>query len=227
MATPVYGQLMHAACTQSLLLTAARLRDDGHAVCWLTNSMSSIQHARNELAASFLDSDATHLMWVDADVSFPADAVPRLLAHDLDVVAGLYPTKRSPPSFFFTLAGDEYGRIGRLPSGLVEAEEADGGFMLVRREVYLTLMQTFPERARPQMFGPSSRCAPWLYDFYPTSVGGQMVQGEDVGFCRLWRSIGGRIWLDPTIRLIHHGMHGFTGDPMTMFVPPAQLGEAA
>ena len=75
-------------------------------------------------------------------VELPAEltaVLSRLLAHDLDVVAGLYPTKRSPPSFFFTLAGDEYGRIGRLPSGLVEAEEVALGEPFGEDEVAVEL----------------------------------------------------------------------------------------
>ena len=37
---------------------------------------------------------------------------------------------------------------------------------------------------------------------------------EDWGFSRLWRSIGGRIWADATLRLPHVGQHAFEGDPM-------------
>ena len=40
---------------------------------------------------------------------------------------------------------------------------------------------------------------------------------EDYGFCRLWRSIGGRVWVDPAIQLAHIGHHIYTGDPMELF----------
>ena len=39
---------------------------------------------------------ASHVMWVDADVTWLPNAIPRLLSHDLDVVAGLYPVKEPP-----------------------------------------------------------------------------------------------------------------------------------
>jgi hypothetical protein len=32
-------------------------------------------------------------------------------------------------------------------------------------------------------------------------------------------SIGGQIWLDPTIGLQHVGKHVYEGDPMTLFAP--------
>jgi hypothetical protein len=46
------------------------------------------------------------------------------------------------------------------------------------------------------------------------------VVPEDCGFCRAWRSIGGTIWADLSIRLTHYGWHGYPGDPMSLVVPP-------
>ena len=34
-----------------------------------------------------------------------------------------------------------------------------------------------------------------------------------------WRSIGGQIWLDPTIGLQHVGTRVYEGDPMTLIAP--------
>ena len=40
---------------------------------------------------------------------------------------------------------------------------------------------------------------------------------EDWGFCRRWRQIGGKVWADPSIKLVHYGEHAYRGDPMGMF----------
>lgn len=229
-ATPVYGQLMHSECTRSLLLTAARLRDDGYTMTWLTNSLASIQLARSHLTAMFLAiPEATHMMWVDADLSFPRDAISRLLAHDLPVVSGLYPFKRLPIEFPWTCATNEQGYTRRLASGVVEAAEVPGGFVLVKREVYLALMEAFPERWLPAAAQDDehARLTPWCYDFYPHLLENGLVVPEDYAFCRLWRSLGGTIWADLSIRLTHHGWHGFTGDPMSLMAPAMPASEAA
>ena len=36
---------------------------------------------------------------------------------------------------------------------------------------------------------------------------------EDFGFCRLWRNLGGNIWLDVEAPLTHTGTHDFVGAP--------------
>ena len=66
---------------------------------------------------------------------------------------------------------------------------------------------------------PAAR--PYFFDYFTIQAVGGAVVGEDASFCAKWRSVGGKVWLDPTIRLTHHGMHEFTADPMTAFVDPA------
>jgi hypothetical protein len=57
----------------------------------------------------------------------------------------------------------------------------------------------------------------YLWNFFPVGmVDGDLV-GEDYGFCQRWRSIGGRVWVDPAIQLAHIGHHIYTGDPMELF----------
>ena len=34
---------------------------------------------------------------------------------------------------------------------------------------------------------------------------------EDLSFCRMWREIGGRVWVDPIISLHHHGRKTYSG----------------
>ena len=54
-------------------------------------------NARNIIAAHCLaHAAATHIMWIDADISWQAEDVLRLLAHDVDFVCGLYPIKTLP-----------------------------------------------------------------------------------------------------------------------------------
>ena len=55
---------------------------------------SLITRSRNSLVAKFLDQPtATHLMFVDADISYQPAQIFRMAAFDKDVVAGMYPLK--------------------------------------------------------------------------------------------------------------------------------------
>jgi hypothetical protein len=40
---------------------------------------------------------------------------------------------------------------------------------------------------------------------------------EDFGFCRLWRALGGKIWLDVEAPLVHTGSHDFVGNPAVRY----------
>jgi hypothetical protein len=217
----VYGGMVAQMFASSLQRTSVELERAGCPTIWLSNRLSNVRLARNELTAAFLTMpDLTHAMWIDADISWEPSDVLKLLAHDLDVVAGAYCKKAYPLELAMYLATNELGLTRQKPSGLLEADFVGAGFMLVKREVYLRLIAACPERATPQAApGWWPALAPWLYDLYPDGIEAGEVYGEDVGFCRLWRSIGGEIWIDPSIQLAHHGMHAFADDPMNLLIP--------
>ena len=54
---------------------------------------SLIQRARNALTLAFLKTNATHMMFIDADIRFnPMDIFPMIEA-DRDILCGIYPKK--------------------------------------------------------------------------------------------------------------------------------------
>lgn len=96
----------------------------------------------------------------------------------------------------------EVGELNADPAtGLLQVATLPGGFLSLSRAVFETLRAKHPERG---------------YDF-----GGERFQayfhcppgcGEDGAFCADWRAAGGRVWLDPELRLTHVGGRGaFTG----------------
>ena len=55
---------------------------------------SLITRSRNTLVSQFLNTpEATHLLFIDADIGFDAEQVHAMLAFDREFVAGIYPLK--------------------------------------------------------------------------------------------------------------------------------------
>ena len=229
-ATPAYGEQVHSAYCDALVRTMRSLWVAGHDVAWVTNSLSSIRAGRADLASKALASTAaTHIMWIDADVSWPVGAVEKLLAHDLPVVAGVYPKRRADLAFAANLAMKPGGTLRMRGEHLVEVEGIGFGFVLVKREVFEAIAKAHPEKHLHRLQPETSPLWPWTYDFFPDGpTGDGAIMGEDFGFCSLWRGLGGEVWADTSIVLRHHGQWAFTtgASPAEMLAPELAKMEA-
>lgn len=129
-----------------------------------------VHQAREKLLHDMMELwGATHILWLDADMTFPPDAALRLLKHDLDVVAANYVT-RVPPSR--PTASREGQRISsRNVAGLEPVDHVGMGVFLMKTAVAESL-------TRPRFW-------------YSTPT-----ETEDVYFCRLLRAAGRAIYID-------------------------------
>lgn len=179
---------------QSLLAETEILDDMGHetSVSFVTGC-SLITHARNDLCTTFLRSGFDKLMFIDADVSWEPGAVMRLVHHAHDVVGGAYPYKRGEEGYPVTWLGSRE-RVG----GLIEVDALPGGFLCVSRPALETIAVAHPERR--YAFGQDQHFA-----FFDAPFQNGRLYGEDNAFCALWRSIGGKVWIDPDLTLTHTG----------------------
>ncbi|WP_395698220.1 hypothetical protein [Methylocella sp.] len=231
-ATPCFGGLVSQHYMQSVLGLVQFAGQAGFDVMLaMLGHDSLITRSRNTLVAQFLAaSEATHLLFIDADIAFDARQVADMLAFDEDFVAGVYPLKvvdwsdaairraatlqegfEAAPLLYVgsPCAGAE--RRGRF----VSAVYCGGGFMLLRRRVVERMIEAYPHlryegahaysNVRP---GPSYA----LFDCLIDPQTGAYVS-EDFAFCQRWRDIGGEIWLDAEGRLTHVGAYNFRGDP--------------
>ncbi|GAH11174.1 unnamed protein product, partial [marine sediment metagenome] len=56
-----------------------------------TSQMTLITPKLNELADKFRESEATHILYLNADAEIPSNALRLFLSHDVDVVSGISP----------------------------------------------------------------------------------------------------------------------------------------
>lgn len=134
---------------------------------------------------------ATHALFVDADMLFPDDTIPRLLAHDKDIV-GVHYNKRQFPlelvSKPLTEASD---------TELYQASHAGTGLMLIDLKIF----------EKEWVDPATNRKVPW-FNFGRDSQG-QLALGEDAWFCLTARDNGFETWIDPTIKVGHVGEYIF------------------
>jgi hypothetical protein len=168
---------------------------------------TSIDHARSMLASAAFEDGSSETLWVDADMSFAAEAVERLRSHDLPIVAGAY--ARRQPRGGFALApfpGTHALQMG-ASGGLVEVLYAGTGFVLVRREVYATIKERFNLPVCDE--GSQRRAIPFFMPMLEDWGGRLSYLAEDYAFSRRARLCGFKIMVDTCVRLWHVGTYRY------------------
>lgn len=162
------GDLVHADFAMSL---AMMCMNPGAQVFLLNSRSSLIPLGRNQCAAAAQLMKASHLLFLDTDMVFPADVLKRLLAHNKDIVGASY-SRRVPP--FHPLTVTEEGEHVHITSGLRRVKLLPTGCMLIRMKVFNTLAK------------------PW----FNLVAEGDQLRGEDYYFCKNARAAGFEIWCD-------------------------------
>jgi hypothetical protein len=237
-ATPCYGGVVCQGYMQSVIA----LLQTGPALGFrvsveLLGYDSLVTRSRNTLVAKFLNTEsATHLLFIDADIAFEAAQIVRMLQFGEDVVAGVYPLKmilwdelalqrarsgESPDTASLRYVGyPAEGADFESRDGFVTGWYAGAGCMMIARSALHRMTEAFPETRYSSMHtGPLPDTSPNQYALFDCMIDpatGHYLS-EDYAFCRRWRSIGGRIWLDTLGQLVHVGAHEFRGEPRLRF----------
>lgn len=135
-----------------------------------------VDRARCILVRNFLKSDATDLIFIDADVGFEPDSLVRLCEATRPVVAGIYPKKQEPADWPVTPLHREIWSDGE---GLIACHMVPTGFLRINRAVFEAI--PVPTFADPDGEAPAH---------FKTEVRDGLYWGEDVEFCRLVREAG-------------------------------------
>jgi len=206
--TPCYGGQITEVCFSSYLQwTILALQNNLDFMVDTLSNESNVNRARNSCAAKFLAGDATHLMFVDADIHFNPTDIVKLVAHDKDIVGGIYPQKTLPPKMVVNTLDN-----AKTEGDLVEVGTLGTGFMLIKRGVFEHMIDAGTQKYTDAI-GLSKAEDNHQYDFFNCTIDSQgRYLTEDWSFCRKWRELGGAIWADTTIALAHVGYYRFQPD---------------
>lgn len=159
----------------------------------------------NEASAKALQSGAEWLFFMDIDMTFPPDALKRLLSHGLPLVSGLYHTGSIPhaPVAGWAKADPEVesgyryvnqrGNTWRydyapFPKGLTQVDWVGAGCLLLHRDVAVDIgWPLWRDEHRPHL--------------------GQRVLGHDVNLCLRAAAKGYKTMVDSDVNCGHWRMH--------------------
>lgn len=234
-ATPAYGCLVNTSYLASLLnLQIACARRGISVVFDIIGNESLVQRARCILAERFAKAtDATHLLFIDADIGFGADAVMNMLDADKDVISCVYPKKNVNWSSIrrkvaegskepLRQMGLDFNINLRAPTsrvvsdGLLNVLDTATGFLLIKRRV----IEAMKERYRESLSAVNDIHGIHNVDNY-VAIFDCMIDpdsrrylSEDYAFCRRWQQMdpANEIWIDVRTPLSHTGSSFFSAD---------------
>lgn len=251
---PCYGGLCYVPFQNSLDGTREYFRNRNVGVeirTAYTINESLVTRARNTLVAKFMsEPDLTHLLFIDADVTWKPDAIERLLKADKDIIGGVYPKKgynwkslRSDKVLNAiqdkNMSDDDmisfvranlmgyvvnYSNNPHVESGVLEVSYIGTGFMMIKRHVIEKMIQRYSYTKYNDDIGMlHGNERDYAYAFFNAEVINGRYLSEDYFFCQKWIEMGGKIYADVTIQLSHTGTHTFDGNLLKtlQITPPA------
>lgn len=235
-ATPMYGGLCDGDYAVGLLrcVSVFSKAGIGMQLAYMKNE-SLITRARNNLAHDFLETDCTHLMFIDADIGFDPEAIVMMVQADKDIICGIYPKKeidwnkvekavkngvpahelhRHTGAFVVNLVGGAQEQEGILGQPM-QIENGGTGFMLIKRQVFEALLGQVPIYINDMYLATDrERNAKVIHEFFATSIdpeSGNRLLSEDYHFCKIARKAGFTVWAAPWATLVHNGAYAFRG----------------
>ena len=194
---------MHSVATALLSLSEGGLGYNFQ-VCTHTGNCH-VDDARNALVAQFLQSDCTHLVFIDSDILFDDRALAQLLACPEDVCGASYRFKADVVGYPALITDMSYND----ERDYVSVDGLPTGFMKIARSVFEKL--DVPHYYAKQLVGVK------IGEYFRRDIVDGVRFGGDINFCRLWREVGGQCWLVPKIVLGHTGQRTWEGCPWFYF----------
>ncbi|KKN42607.1 hypothetical protein LCGC14_0711570 [marine sediment metagenome] len=169
-----------AICMQALVAKTTEYFKNNIDIAFVYAVGSYIHENRKIIAMCAQKEKASHLLYVDTDMTFSSDGLIRLLERNKPIVGTIYNRRQLPLSPIINCNPAKMKK-----DEIFECEGLGFGFMLIERQVFDKIDQ------------------PWF--FYEDGGEGKKMLGEDMWFCRQALLKGIKVWCDPTLKLNHIG----------------------
>ena len=207
---PCYGGMMSEPTVTSLLKFILMANRVG--LNWSLDTMvneSLITRGRNNLMAKMMsNTNATHFMFIDADIRFEPDSIFQMLVYEKEVIGGLYPKKSIPTNYVINLLPQT-----QIQGDIFTVDTMGTGFLLFQRNVYEQLCEAHPETKYVDDVGLGKQYEPFMYAIFDVGIDHKgHYLSEDWMFCRRWQKLGGQIWAHSKVLLNHCGHYEYKGN---------------
>ncbi|MDR3097777.1 MAG: hypothetical protein LBV73_11975 [Paraburkholderia sp.] len=230
-ALPTYDNSVHFDFAMALAGLMETFKERGVRFDYIHTASSHIIRARNFFANYFLSHpEFTHVLFLDTDMDFSREAVPRLLAGNKpvagvacpyrffdaekkitseDVGLSLREWQEKTVDYNTAIRTDEKGS-STVNNGWVEVNHIGTGIFLIRRDALEVLAPL------TQCYRPPSQYASYLPDgrfhaFFDTAGEEGVYLSEDLSFCQRVRAAGMSVWALIDEKIVHHGNAKISG----------------
>lgn len=233
-ATPVHSNVsIHYL--QTVIMLQKKCYEKNIEFTLQTMKCSLITNGRNVCVADFMNSDCTHMLFLDSDIQIKADSIMTMIEKNKELLCIPYPLKtvkfdkmyeiqKLRPDFNLeqmSMAGNVYpvrladDKSITVTDGVCELTHSATGCMLIQRNVFTKMMNKYSDMKIKQevIIDNEKVMKPNLYNFFDTYYDkkNKLYYGEDFAFSRLWRNIGGKCYALITEYITHVGDYSYTG----------------
>jgi len=193
---------------------------------------SLVTQGRNLCVSGFLDSDCTHMLFIDSDIAFNYRMIERMLQYDKEIVLIPYPVKtfdakkvraeiETGNPLSAEMLGNQYtvsvpdSKNVRIENGFIELERGPTGCMLIRRDVFDKLKKEYPEFEIKQktLIDGNLVDRTNFYNYFDTYWDSKTktYTGEDFYFCKLCKHAGIKMYALIDEYIEHYGEFAYRG----------------
>lgn len=203
----------------------------------------SLSRSKNTFITAFLNSNCTHLVFIDSAVEFKPEDLLRLLVSDKDMICGTCPKRGinweklrrflsnnlSCNNTEFMSAATDCDLVLKfaketnqliIEDGLLEVNYTNSAFLCVKRIAIEKMINDYQELMYEVPFEGNLQKPPVkMYTLFDSILllDEKKYLNEDYSFCERWTSKGGRIFLDPNIIIKVQSFIGLQSLPLTSY----------
>jgi len=245
--TPCYGSVCYVNYVRCIMATKELLDKFNipMSIEFCRND-SLVSRARNNLVAKAMnDPNCTHIMFIDADITWDPIDILKLFLSDKCLCGGIYPLKhyywekltkednvvkkwidKKNESQFNSTVSDEMAiqynllkyninyidSVLNIEANLAKVKHLATGFMMFKREVIEKMGKAYPRTKYTDDVGFLSGTEnDYAYALFDCGVQDDHYFSEDWMFCHRWTQMGGNIYVNVGINLVHTGNEDFNG----------------
>ena len=205
-ATPAHSGTVHVEFMDSLIQTIRMSIDrkiDIYPVQICGDAL--VQRSRNDLIAMAIEANCDDIIFIDSDQQWNPEWIFTLLNYSADVVGGAVVKKSDTPMF----------NVKILPTssvdtstGLMEVESLGTGFLRISKAAMVAVSN------ESQEYKDSNKTCKMVFNI--EIVDGELISEDNV-FCKKWRKLGGKVFVDPTMTCSHIGLKKWEGSFISVF----------